>query len=365
MIEKICISKEAISYPYTKKIIEYNPNIKIEYIDDLKEFFNELSDKDDPIKEGKKILLLLPFYGKKLKRCPGTKKYLCCGYHVLNIMTNCPFDCSYCILQTYLNNPWNLFFVNIEDFLLETKNELRKRKSVVRIGTGELADSLALEPITNISSLLIDFFKTIPNGILELKTKSTNIEPLLKLDHRGKTVISFSLNPDEITKDEEKGAPSFEKRIKAAKRAQDAGYFIGFHLDPIIYYPNWEKGYFNLINYLSKYIDPKNVIWISMGGLRFPPLLKEIIRERFPNNKIITGELFPGKDGKFRYLKHIRIFMFKKIFKWIKEWNNDIFIYLCMESQEVWHEAFGFSPQNMEELDLRFHHRIVRLWRKF
>ena len=51
--------------------------------------------------------------------CPGTRDYVCCGYQVLQVTLNCPLDCTYCILQGYVNLPALTVFVNVEDLMAE------------------------------------------------------------------------------------------------------------------------------------------------------------------------------------------------------------------------------------------------------
>jgi len=226
------------------------------------------------------------------------------------------------------------------------------------LGTGELSDSLALESIFPFSQFLIPFFAERPNGILELKTKSANINPLLHLNHRGKTVVSWSMNPPKMIESEEKRTVPLRERMDAARKCQDRGYPLGFHFDPIIYFEQWEREYQETLFQLFKQIDPKGVVWISLGGFRYPPKLKSIAEERFPKTKIFLGELFPGRDAKFRYLKEIRVEMYQKMVRWLKEINPDLFIYLCMESKEVWEKVFGWAPSSNGHLNQLFEKRV-------
>ncbi len=230
--------------------------------------------------------------------------------------------------------------------------------SFLRLGTGELSDSLALDSIFPISEVLIPFFAQRSNGILELKTKSDKVARLLHLNHRGKTVVSWSLAPQKMIEREEIRTASLRERINVAKRCQSAGFPIGFHFDPIIYDEGWEKEYSETIKQLFSQIDPKRVIWISLGGFRYPSQLKGIAKERFRNTKIFLGELFPGKDAKFRYFKEIRVEMYQKMLGWLKEVNPDLFVYLCMESQEVWKRVFGWTPENSHHLNQLFERRL-------
>src|SRR5206468_1511878 len=103
----------------------------------------------------------------------------CCNYFVVNYASNCHLECTYCVLQAYLNNPALMIFTNLEDLMAEVRSRLEIAPArLLRIGTGELADSLALDEITQYSRRLIPFFATFSNAILELKTKSDRIANL-------------------------------------------------------------------------------------------------------------------------------------------------------------------------------------------
>ena len=278
---------------------------------------------------------------------------------MINAVTNCPMDCSYCVLQGYLNNPFLTLYTNWDDLLEETDDFLsRDQHSLLRLGTGELSDSLALESIFPFSQFLVSFFAETRNGILELKTKSANVDPLLDLNHRGKTVVSWSLTPPKMIGREERRTALLEERISAAGKCQEEGYPLGFHFDPILNHEGWEKEYQETIHRLFKQVDPKRVVWISLGAFRYPPDLKAIAEERFPKTEVFLGELFPGRDAKFRYLRDIRTEMYQKIVGWLKEVDPNLFIYLCMESKEVWEKVFGWTPENSRHLNQMFEERV-------
>jgi len=359
-IEKIYLDEKAEKDSVSKTILKALPHIPVERVQDKRSLIKQYLSIQDPIGVGKRHLLLTRFYGRRVKACPGTSHHICCGYHVINAITNCPMDCSYCVLQGYLNNPFLTLYTNWEDLLQEVDAFLSGDPgSFLRLGTGELSDSLALDSIFPLSQVLVPFFAERNNGLLELKTKSAEVDHLLHLDHQRKTVISWSLNPQKMIEEEEIRTASLKERIDAAKRCQGAGYPIGFHFDPIIYYEGWEKGYQETVFSLFNKIDPKRVIWISLGGFRYPPQLKGIAKERFPNTKIFLGELFPGKDRKSRYFKEIRIEIYQKMLGWLREVDPDLFVYLCMESKEVWEEVFGWAPSSSFHLNQLFEKRVT------
>ncbi|MDZ7262866.1 MAG: DNA photolyase, partial [candidate division KSB1 bacterium] len=250
-------------------------------------------------------------------------------------------------------------YANITDLFAELDKILSQHPHrFFRIGTGELADSLSLEHLTHLSSFLVPYFSKWPNAILELKTKSTLIDNLLNLEHRGRTVVSWSLNAESIAQTEEPRSPSVEERLVAARKCQEAGYKLGFHFDPLIHYPGWEQGYRNVVDKIFEYVDPESIAWISLGAFRYPPQLEAIIRQRHPQSPIVYGELFPGKDGKLRYFKPIRIEMFKRVLERIREYDKSVFVYLCMESPEVWRKVFGWVPEGKNKLSRLLDDRV-------
>ena len=193
------------------------------------------------------------------------------------------------------------------------------------------------------SKILIDFFSRFENVTLELKTKSINVENILKLNHKKRTVIAWSLNPQSVIDSDEWQTSSLEERLSAARRCCQAGYSVGFHFDPVIYSANWEREYREVVDALFKKINSANIAWISLGTFRFSPRLKTIIEQRFPQSKILDEELMLGFDRKLRYRSKQRIRIYKKMVSWIRSHCRFTLVYLCMEPKEIWREVLGRS----------------------
>ena len=198
----------------------------------------------------KKRLFLTRYKGEFLKKCPGSDGQVCCNYFVINFASNCPMDCSYCYLQEYLADNSELkVFSNVEDLLTEADELLSKhRRFFFRIGTGEITDSLALDPYIGFAREVVPFFAEQPNALLELKTKSDCVEGLLALDPKDRVVVSWSMNPQRVIDLDEHGTASLSERLLAARRCQNAGYRLGFHFDPIVEYLNWESDYEEMLD---------------------------------------------------------------------------------------------------------------------
>jgi spore photoproduct lyase len=297
----------------------------------------------------KKRLVLQRHRGTFLQSCPaGTAGLVCCSYLVANFGSNCPFDCSYCFLQEYLaQNATMRAFTNVSDGLAEIAAVLRAHpQRTFRIGTGELADSLALEPLTGLARLLVPFFAEHSNAILELKTKSDCVDGLLDLDPRERTVVSWSVNPSEIVDAEEHGTASLGERIGAAQRAERAGYRLGFHFDPLIEFDGWEVAYERTVDAIFSAVDPRRVAWVSLGALRLSPGLASTVRARTDARHVAVSELVPGADGKSRVWRGLRLRMYRTILQMLARAGGPVPTYLCMEPPGVWQQVMHEVPSD-------------------
>lgn len=280
-------------------------------------------------------------------------RYLCCNVQVLAAVSNCPYECSYCFLQNYLTDP-TLSVVGDTAALLQEIREKSARQPwrFYRIGTWELGDSLALEPLVGTAAELVTAFSKQPNALLELRTKSAHVDTLLNLPHGGRTVVSWTLNPAPVIRCEEYRTASLGERLEAMAKAADAGYLIAVHFDPMIYYPDWETGYEDLVRDVFRAVPAERMTWISMGSLRFNPEMKKVMEDHYPGSRATHAEMVLGDDGKVRYIKPLRLAMYHKLYEAL--WRHGdplIFVYLCMERWDVWQRIFGRSPQSIGHLD--------------
>lgn len=347
-ISMIHVEPDCIDHPVTREILARAGNIPVEVISEDNYRMENLGFYPKSLAAGKHHLLLGKNRGRFFKPCPGTKEYICCDYQVLNIGMNCPMDCVYCILQAYLNNPYLSFFVNIEELLNElTEAFVQKPEQFWRIGTGEFTDSLALDRLTGLSRVLVQFMRDKDSAVLELKTKTAVVENLEGLDHGGRTIVAWSLNSPEIVAREELRTASLDQRLAAADRCASWGYKLAFHFDPIIYHSDWQDGYAETIEKLFAVVPKESIAWISMGCLRYLPSLKKIAGQRFPNSRFFHEEFIEGLDGKARYFRTLRVEMYQFIYQQLQQYADpETCIYLCMENNEIWQEVFGYTPDD-------------------
>jgi spore photoproduct lyase len=329
---------------WTKKIIGMFPGAEVVPMGTLKEFLSGAEAKRGELSFSRRRenIFLVRAKDSFIKKCPCTKSYRRCGYWILNMGFGCPVDCSYCFLQSYSNAPGIVLPANIGDYLSALSLFDKSAAPRSRVGTGEFADSLALDRYTGYSAHLIPFFGRLKNLVLELKTKTSDIGGVLGQKANDNVVISWSVNAFDMAQRYEKGAPGAEERIDAASRAAKAGYRVGFHFDPIIYHDGWEKGYKAAVDAIFARRElVENTVWISLGTLRYMPPLKQAAEERFSDNRLYYGgEFFKDTDGKMRYPRELRSLMYSKMAGWIKGYKPPLCrTYLCMEPREIWESA--------------------------
>jgi spore photoproduct lyase len=296
-------------------------------------------------RRGPRTLFLSAPRGRTVTRCPGSPGQICCNYHTVDLYLGCSLGCAYCILRSYLNfAPFTVYLdpgPAVERLVRLARADPGRP---VRAGTGEVGDSLLLDPLFGLSEVLIRALAPYPNVRLELKTKTANVDHLLGIEDKGGAVIGFSLNPPELIRAYEGGASPLPERLEAARRAARAGYGVSFHFDPIIAGPRAEEEYRAVARPLAGF-HPGSVAWISLGTFRYPPEL----RERVGARELLYEEFVPCPDGKHRYPQPLRSRLYRSLAEELRR-VSDAPIYLCMESAAVWRNVFGRLPREIPEL---------------
>ncbi|MCX7882371.1 MAG: hypothetical protein N2314_04015 [Brevinematales bacterium] len=336
----------------------YDPDIQSPQIENIASrlgLFPHKATKDEliayvkslPLEEkfrwGKSTLFLSRQKGRFLKKCPGSPGVVCCNYYTVNTVTGCPFDCTYCILQNYIeNNPFITAFLNREDLIPEIASHLHTH-SHLRVGTGELADSLALDKILEESLFFLAMIHDHhwhKNITIEFKTKSSEIETLLEAHKHYPevdVVVGFSVNLPSFTEKEEGNTAPLEKRLLAMQTLQKHGIPLALHFDPLIMLPDLLSEYQRLAQMLFSTLDHRLIRWISLGGYRHTLSLAPIIEKRFPRSLLLAGEMFPSEDDhKFRYFRPLRRQFYHSMLATIEKIFPGAPIYLCMEKQFLW-----------------------------
>ena len=292
-------------------------------------------------KKIEKEIIRTKFKGSFIKPCPCSPGRLGCNYYIINPGLGCPFNCSYCFLNFYIqkqkHNNAILLYSNKDELIKEVATLAEKNPDkLIRLGTGEFVDSMAIKELDELNLELAKTIRGRNNIVIEFKTKSTNINAFLSIPAQENVILSWSLNPQWIIDKEEAHTASLKDRLLSAQKVIEHGYNIALHLDPIFMEPGTLQDYIDLIDTSFTYIDPKKVMWLSMGGFRYTPSLKLSILKNNNGEKWYLGEEFiKCDDGKFRYPKATRLRFYNTLGERIKS-KGKIKTYLCMEGADLW-----------------------------
>jgi spore photoproduct lyase len=276
-------------------------------------------------------------------------RMVCPHFERLKLASNgCFYQCDWCYLKLTYRAAFP--FITIRVQYDRIKEQIQKRLSQSRepviFNSGELADSLSMEHLTRAAQEFIPWFGQTANGYVYMLTKSDNVDSILDLPHNGRTIITWSINNQTVCEKFEIGAPSFEQRLAATMKVQEAGYRVRIRLDPIVPISEWETAYASTIREIFKHVTPESV---TIGTLRFEEGFYKMRNTFFQAPELVrfvdgmvpmfSPKLFPGtkrpKSGKYSFSEEKRAEIFSFAIAEIRRYS-DCPIALCKESATVW-----------------------------
>lgn len=212
-------------------------------------------------------------------------------------MLNCIYDCRYCYLQGLFGSAAYVVFVNYEDFMEGIDRCLDDAgDEEAWFFAGHDSDNLALEPVTRFAETFLPFFAERPRARLELRTKSTQVHPLLDLEPVEGCVVAFSVTPSRLAERLDREAPPVERRLAAARRLQEAGWRVGLRLDPLIWHEGFEASYRDLFRSMDRELDLGSIHSVTLGPFRLQAGHWERMRRLHPDEELFAGPL-EERDG--------------------------------------------------------------------
>jgi len=280
--------------------------------------------------------------------CPvASEKTVCCNLMTIDAVQGCSLGCSYCSIQTFYTDGKISVDKNLAEKLAKIPLDPNKK---YHIGSGQSSDSLVIGNREGVLDAQLNFARNNPNIILEFKTKSNNIDYLLRSNVPDNVFVSWSLNPQLFIDNEEHGTASFDERVSSARALSDKGILVGFHFHPIVYYEGYESDYATIIQKVVSLFDPLEVAMVSMGTLTFiKPAIKKL-RSTGLSSKVLQ---IPMADavGKSSYTKEIKKEIFGHVLNQFSSWHDSVFFYLCMEERSNWESVFGQSYIDNSEFE--------------
>jgi len=257
----------------------------------------------------------------------------------------CPFGCKYCYLAGTPGvkfSPSVKIYVNLPEMLREIDRIARRQQQPTAFYLGKLQDSLALDPLTAYSAVLVPFFAGHPYARLTLLTKSANVDRLLDLEHRGHSILSWSVNPPEISAMFEENVPSIENRLGAMRRAAEAGYPVRAIVMPIIPIEGWQDLY---TAFTRRLLETVPIQRLTLGGICIYRNARDLMERKMGRRNAISERLDSTSiagDGRVRFPRAIRHDIYSTIIDAVRRVRPELEIALCLEERALW-EATGLS----------------------
>ncbi len=258
----------------------------------------------------------------------------------------CPYDCKYCYLAGTPGvkfSPSVKIYVNLPEMLQRIDVIARKLATPTAFYLGKLQDSLALDSLTAYTTILVPFFAEHPWARLTLLTKSAYIDRLLDLDHRGHSILSWSVNPPEISAFFEENVPSIDERLEAMRRVSDRGYPVRAIMMPIIPIDGWQDRYSAFTTHLLKTVPIQR---LTLGGICIYRSARDLMETKMGVRNVVSGHIDhvspKAEDGRARYPRSFRHEAYSLIIQSVRKLRPDLGIALCLEEQELW-ESTGLA----------------------
>ncbi len=337
-------SRERIEF--IDEIISLYPSARVIDASDSPHNRIDLDEKDSEkrMQKGKRTLVFGEH--KSAVRRSSEEGNTCPNYWHFSPTGFCFYGCKYCYLsgtQGVWHSPTVKIYLNLPEMLDAIDKAARKQARPTAFYLGKLQDGLALDPLTGYSKALVPFFASHPYARQTLLTKCDDVDTLLSLDHKGHTILSWSLNPPEVAEKFEENVPAVDDRIKAMKKCAKAGYPVRAVIMPVIPVPGWEEFYPRFIRRLTSEVKLER---LTIGGVCIYKNARKLMDKKLGQENSVSENIDVTDglpDGRARYASDLRIKMYGCVIKAARETRPEPPLALCLEDKEVWKELGIFD----------------------
>ena len=240
---------------------------------------------------------------------------------------NCIYNCSYCFLKWAFKNDIPVYFINYDDIKKqiiekiqintgqtqgtaptelcrgescvhpenkeENDYELKLKqdfsyKNKIWFYSSDYSDILWMDNISWFMWEFVEFFEQFDNVMQEIRTKSWNIKSILDLWFVPKnTEFAFSLNPQKLIEEYEKGTSSLEDRIKAINTLLNLWYKVWLRFLPLLPVKNYKEIYTQFVEEIRTKIEIKKISSTFVSGLLFTKSDYNVMLKKYPKLDIL------------------------------------------------------------------------------
>ncbi len=243
-------------------------------------------------------------------------------------MLNCLYDCRYCFLQGMYRSAHYVLFVNYEDFQDAIVAQAGISDGPQYFYSGYDCDSLALDPVSGFCRAFLPLFQRLPQCVLELRTKSTQIRALLETEPMANCVVAFSFTPEHLRRQLERGVPPLERRLAAMEKLARRGWPLGLRFDPLIYHREHRARYEELFATLFSRLPETAIHSVSLGAFRLPEDFHRNMVRLYPDDPFLAGP-FAARQGMVAYREELEAEMIAGCMRLLQEYLPAAKLFAC------------------------------------
>ena len=321
----IYVERRIRNHPRTEQILLRFPQAQIVEIEHYKDVFNRHG--QDCVRQHQAQALILAektdhfFY----EGAPVCQDFGNTNFYYCSTMMNCIYDCEYCYLKGMYPSANIVIFVNIEDIFEELHRMLSEHPVYLCVSYD--TDLLAFETMTGYVREWEHFVleenkrSTYPLKI-EIRTKSANVKLFDDLIPDKNIIYAFTLSPQQITKQYEHNTPSLLQRVRCVADAVKKGFPVRLCFDPMIYCPDWEKEYHEMLELVTKEVPMDQIFDVSVGSFRVSQDYLKKMRKNEPYSAVVQFP-FQNDGGVYHYGKELteqmERFLIRQLLEYVPE----------------------------------------------
>jgi spore photoproduct lyase len=323
MPKRVLFTPEALDEPFGQQILQrvekYGLPVEVMKNNRLTGLRGESERETYKIAKSTLAIVNAPPSAFKLRPIPPSADF---QFHLAE---GCPAHCQYCYLAGSLQGPPAIRVFGNLPLILQNTLHYNSGKTVTSFEASCYTDPLSIEHLTGSLAESIRFFSTRADGHLRFVTKFDSVDPLLDLDHKGRSRWRISLNASSVSRRLEGGTAPINNRIKALRKLAlpkdqgGGGYPIGVVLAPIMPVPGWQQEYSDLLDQLKRELNFPANLTFELITHRFTPGSREVLSGWYPNSSLEMDEtqrtVKRNKFGGTKYVYEADVMtMMKKFF---------------------------------------------------
>ena len=321
----IYVEEEIAEHPRVKQILARFMKAEIVYIRHYKDVLCRRRQDYEEQHHAQNLILAKKTGSLIYQGAPVCQNFGNTYFYYTSCMMNCIYDCEYCYLKGMYPSANIVIFVNIEDIFEELHRMLSEHPVYLCVSYD--TDLLAFEAMTGYVREWEHFVleenkrSTYPLKI-EIRTKSANVKLFDNLIPDKNIIYAFTLSPQQITKQYEHNTPSLLQRVRCVADAVKKGFPVRLCFDPMIYCPDWEKEYHEMLELVTKEVPMDQIFDVSVGSFRVSQDYLKKMRKNEPYSAVVQFP-FQNDGGVYHYGKELteqmERFLIRQLLEYVPE----------------------------------------------